>query len=212
MENKPIDRSAVAALAVLILIAAASYNFAIFRSATPEQLIADLQSAASKGDVEGVLSGLTTESRTIVEKSYADRLVLRQAQDEFRQALDERFGKGTEVLRAPDDDLRAAVGRLGSVEVVSKTEAPDGSVALQVKTTIKKDNDKTATVEQKLVARKEDDVWKLALGFPAERSDAERIKTTIKGFTADVRGGKYADRLAAMIALDRALSVREGDK
>lgn len=213
MENKAVSRTAVSCLAALILIAAASYNFAKFQSATPEQLIADLQEAARKGDIEGFLSGLTAESRKIVEKSYADRPLSRHAQEEFRRALDERFGKGAEMLTAPEDDLRTAIGRIVSAEVVSKKDGPDGSVEFEVKTTVNTGDEKTATREDTLVARKEDGAWKLALrGFPADRRDADQIKATIERFTADVRNGKYPDRMAAMLALDNALIGKEGNK
>jgi len=212
MKNRAVSATALSCLAALILIAAASYNFAKIQSSTPEQLIADLQQAAGKGDVEGFLSGLTAESRKIVEKSYADRPVLRQAQEEFRTALDERFGKGTELVMAPEKDLRMAIGRIVSAEVVSKKDGAEGSVELQVKTTVKSGDEKTATREYTLVARKEDGAWKLAPGFPADRRDADQIKATIERFTTDVRNGKYADRMAAMLALDNALIGKEGNK
>jgi len=212
MQNITISRIAFASLAAILFIAAASYNFAKLQSTTPEELITNLQDAAHKGDVDAFLSGLTAESRKAVEKSYADRPLLRQTQDEFRKALDERFGQGTAFVRSGDGDLRAAIGRLAPAEVVSKKDRTDGSVELQVKTTIKTDGDKTTSREDTLVALKEDGAWKLVLGFPADRSDAGQIRATVERFAADVRSGKYQDRMAAMLALDKALAPKEGNK
>jgi len=210
MKDKTITRTAAIAMTAVVLLYAASIGLAKFRAETPEQLIANLQQSATKGDVEGVLSGLTAESRKAVEKSYADRASLDQSREEFRKALNDRFGEGQAFLPMKEDDLKASIGRLLSTEVVSQKEDADGSVEVRVKTSIKNDGDKSETVESTLLVRKEEGEWRLALGLSPNRSDADRIKSAIQLATKDVRDGKYQDRLAAMVALDNALNKAEG--
>jgi hypothetical protein len=209
MENKAITRTVLLGVATLFVVVTASYIFATIQSDSPEQLVVGLQKAASSGEVEGFLSGLTRESRDIVEKSYADRVLLRQAQTEFQKALDEKFGNGTEFLPAAEDDLRSAISRIAATEVVSKKEAADGSVELKLRTTVKTDSDKTANIENTVAARKENGEWKLSLGFPEKRLNVARIKADIERITAEVRSGRYEDRVAAMIALDNAVRAKE---
>ena len=210
MKGKTITRTAAIVMIAVVLLYAASISLAKFGSETPEQLIAKLQQSASKGDVEGVLSGLTAESRKAVEKSYADREPLDQSREEFRKALNEHFGEGQAFLPVKEDDLKATIGRLLSTEVVSQKEYADGSVEVQVKTSIKGDGDKSKTVESTLLVRKEEGEWRLALGLSPNRSDADRIKAAIQVATKDVRDGKYQDRFTAMVALDNALNQAEG--
>jgi hypothetical protein len=195
MENKAITRTVLLGVATLFVVVTASYIFATIQSDSPEQLVVGLQKAASSGEVEGFLSGLTRESRDIVEKSYADRVLLRQAQTEF--------------LPAAEDDLRSAISRIAATEVVSKKEAADGSVELKLRTTVKTDSDKTANIENTVAARKENGEWKLSLGFPEKRLNVARIKADIERITAEVRSGRYEDRVAAMIALDNAVRAKE---
>ncbi|HVF30851.1 MAG TPA: hypothetical protein VNA22_07770 [Pyrinomonadaceae bacterium] len=204
-------RTVLSGVAILFVAAGASYLAAV-RADSPEQLVAELQKAASDGDVEGYLSTLTSESRKVVESSDANRVSLREAQAEFQKALDEKFGAGTAWV--PDTtergDLRGAISEIVAAEMVSKKEGEDGSVELKIRTTVKTGDDTTATVENTVAARKEDDEWKLSLGFAKERLDTERIKGEVARIAGEVRAGKYEDRIAAMIALDNSIRRMEG--
>lgn len=210
MENKVTTRTLWTGVAFFLTVVSASYVFAMTSSDSPEHLVAELQKTARAGDAESFLSGLTRESREVVEKSYADRDMLGRSQIEFQKALDEKFGGGgTESFTVFADDLRTAINRIATLEVVSKKEAADGSVELKLRTTVKIDGDKATTIENTVAARKEDGVWKLSLGFPEKRLDAARIKADIERITAEVRNGKFEDRVAAMIALDNTVRAKE---
>jgi hypothetical protein len=194
----------------VILLCVSFSGFAGAPAQTPDQLIKNLVEAARKGDVEGFLSGLTEGSRKAVTESVANRSALRQALEDFEKALDERFGRGAEVLATPQDDLKTAIGRLAGAEVISQAERPDGSVELRVKTAIKVEDEHTVNREDTLVARREGGDWKLALGFAADRGMTAERKAAAGRIAREVRDGKYKDRLAAMLALADAWARKEG--
>ena len=190
-----------------VVVIAASYVFAVVQSDTPEKLIAELQRAANHRDVETFLSYLTAESRKAVESSYVESASNSAAQEEFQKALDEKFGKGTDWIPDvdPAEDLTRTITRITAAEVISKTETPDGLVELKVRTNVRGDGEEATMVEQTVGAEREKDEWKLSLGYPEMRPDAEWIKKEFARIAAEVRDGKYEDRVAAMIALDNAI-------
>ena len=177
---------------------------------TPELLIQTLLEAARNGDVEAFLSGLTAESRKTASDSFANEAALRQARDEFKKALDERFGGGATIIEDPLIDLRTVIGRLAAAEVVGRQNKPDGSVELKVKTSIRAQGGETVSRDETLVMRQEGGRWRLLLGFAPPGTIAAERKTAAERITREVREGKYKDRIEAMIALDNAWTRREG--
>lgn len=178
----------------------------------PDQLIQDLLKAAQKGDVDSFLSGLTEESRRAVQESYANQNSFLQALQEFEKALNEKFGEGEELLMDPPNDLKAAIARLASAEVMTQKTRPDGSIELRVKTSIKMEDGSTISREDPLIARQEGGGWKLWLGFaPDGKIAGEKIEAA-QQLTQEVRAGKYKDRVSAMIALANAWSPKGSAK
>ncbi|MGH9495036.1 MAG: hypothetical protein ACRD3B_08575, partial [Candidatus Sulfotelmatobacter sp.] len=153
-----------------------------------------------------LLSYLTASSRKALADSFADEAAMRGAQQEFQGALDEKFGKGGEVLASPVDDLKTAMARLGGADVVETKPASGGSVQIRIKATIKVPDGKSPTREETLLARKEGGSWKLVIGF-APHSDP---KAAFARATKEVKEGKYKDRNEAMIALSDAISKSLG--
>jgi hypothetical protein len=182
------------------------------RAAAPEDLIKDLLVAAQRGDVDGFLSGLTTDSRKSLTEAVAHQAALSRALEQFQQALDERFGAGTEMLASPPDDLPAALARFVNAEVIAQREAPDGAVQLQVKTSLKTGNGETITREETLVVWQEAGAWKLVLGFAANGKLAVERGAAAERIVQEVRDGKHKDRLSAMIALANAWMRQKGPK
>jgi hypothetical protein len=205
MENRV--RTVLLRVGITFVAVCGSYILAAIRVDSPEQLVAEMQKAASRGDVEGYLSRLTSESRKIVETSYSGSEELREAQAKYEKALDQKFGKGGEWIPDSDSeqDIRDAVARITAVEVVSKTESADGSVVLKIRTTIRTDGDKTEVVEEIVGARRENEEWKLSLGYPDPGPYIDRVKSEIERVAGEIREGKYEDRVEAMIALDNAI-------
>ena len=181
-----------------------------WQAQTPEQLIQNLLEAARKGDVETFLTGLTAESRKAATDSFANEAALRQARDEFKKALDERFGAGATVIEDTPIDLKTAIARLASAEIVGRQSKPDGSVELKVRTSTRTDGGETVSREETQVVRREAGVWKLAVGFAPPGTIAAEWKAAFERITREVREGKYKDRIEAMVALDNSLTRREG--
>jgi hypothetical protein len=205
METKSVRYGAVAVLVLCVSTLVRADETA----RTPEQLIKSLIEAARRGDVEGFLGGLTVDSRKALTESVAGQATLRQAGEEFQKALDERFGKGTKTLAAAPEDLKAALGHLVAAEVVSQKKRPDGSVELQVKTSVKDDGGRVVSHEDSLVAREEGGSWKLALGFAADGKVVAQMKAAAEQITQEVLKGTYKDRLSAMVALANAWARKE---
>ncbi len=196
---------------VLVMVLCVSAGLAAgARAAAPEDLVKDLLAAAQSGDVDGFLSGLTTDSRQALIEAVAHQAALSRALEQFQQALDERFGAGAEMLASPPDDLQAALARFANAEVIGQREAPDGAVELHVKTSLKTGNGETITREEMLVARQEDGAWKLVLGFAANGKLAAERGAAAERIVQEVRDGKHKDRLSAMIALANAWTKKKG--
>jgi hypothetical protein len=176
---------------------------------TPEQVLENLVQAAQKGDVEEVLSCMTADSRQAVTESFVRQAALRKAGESFRAALEARFGKGAEMLTAPPDDLATAVGRLAAAEIVAKTARPDGSVELQVKTSIRQDG-QMVTREERVHVVRERGSWKLSLGFAPDRNRAAQQETAAEQIRQRIQQGEYKDPLSAMVALDQAWAPQKG--
>jgi hypothetical protein len=182
---------------------AATFAQASAPAKTPEELMKNLISSAQQGNTETFLASLTTSSRKAVSDSFARQASVQTAQQAFQQALDEKFGKGGEVLSAPADDLKSAISRLTSAELLETKPGSGGTAHLRVKTTVKTANGKTLTKDETLLVKQEGGGWKLVLGFPQrQRPDSRSV---LEKLTKEVKDGQLQDRTEAMIALSNAL-------
>ncbi len=179
-------------------------------AATPEQLVANLIAAAQKGDVDGYLANLTADSRKALSESSANRDALRAAEENFRNALDQRFGASAEVITSPPEDMKAALGALAGAEVLGKTPSPGGAVQIRVKTSLRTADGRMVTREDTLAARREGGAWRLVLGLAPDGQRAAAQLAAIKQVTEKVKSGEYKDRESAMIALSDAESAKGG--
>lgn len=194
---------------VVLLLLPITAVLAAGSARTPEQLIQNLLTAAQQGDVNSFLSGLSTDTRKAITQSYANRAALAQAQAAFQAALDEKFGAPAKTIDTPPDDLKAAIGRLVAAEILSKKQVSANIAELRVKATTKLENEKTVSVEQTLRARQEGGAWKLDLGLVVDEKQFAEKKAAAEHIAERVRKGEYKDRIAAMVALDRAWSRKE---
>src|SRR5713101_6583681 len=111
-----------AGVAALILIATPHIHAAA-TSQDADQLLQHLINAAKTGNTNDFLSDLTASSREAIIAAAASQAALDAAHAEFRAALEKRFGKSTSSSGAVGrDDLRAVIGRLSAVEVLSTKE------------------------------------------------------------------------------------------
>jgi len=190
-------------VATFLLLGVPTLAYAGTPAKTPEELIRNLITAAQQGNTDDFLAGLTMSSRKALEGAMARRAAVDAANQAFRQALDERFGKGAPVLSSPPEDLKSAISRLADAEVVEKKPAPAGGVHLRVKTSIKGAGGPAVTHEETLLARQEGGAWKLVVISPPEKQPGSRA--ILEDYTKKVKAGEFKDRMAAMIALDNAL-------
>ncbi len=209
MKNKDARQIALGVMMLFSFLGFTRDRYATLNSTTPDQLIKNLISAAQKPDIEDFLSGLTDDSRKAVEESYRRQASLNQKQDEFRNALDKRFGGGTEFFPDLPDSLDASIKRFVSAEVLSQNQKPDGSVEMRVKTTLKNENKETVISDDNIIVSKTNGGWKLSLGFPTAKLDLNNTVAVIERVTREVNEGKYSDRVSAMLELDKALRTQE---
>lgn len=189
-------------VAVTSILLAAAMAQASAPAKTPEDLVRNLTAAAQQGNSDEVMSYLTASSRKALTDSFASQAAMRSAQQEFQQALDEKFGKGGELLASPVDDIKTAMGRLGGAEVLETKPSTGGSVHIRIKASIKVPDGKSITREETLLAHKEGGGWKLVIGFPPHKD----AKAAFARATKEVKEGKYKDRNEAMIALANVIS------
>jgi hypothetical protein len=176
---------------------------------TPQQLVAEMVAAARQGDVAGYLALLDARSRKEVTEAEQNQTLLRRDGDEYRRALDERFGKGGAVIgELAPDDLKTALGRLIDAEVI-KSSRLGNSVTIDVRGTFRSPDGRSFTREDRLVAHREAGGLKLALGLPPGNV-AAALHDAITRVTSDIRAGKYPDRQTAMAALSKAYSESGG--
>jgi hypothetical protein len=176
---------------------------------TPEDLIRNLAVAAQQGNSEAVMASLTASSRKALSDSFAQQAGLQAAQQAFQKALDEKFGKGGELLAPPADDIKTAMSRLAGAEVLETKPASAGSVHIRIKASVKGSDGKAATREETLLARKEGGEWKLVIAFPPARVDSKAVFARL---TKAVSDGQFKERNAAMIALANAASESSNQK
>jgi hypothetical protein len=177
---------------------------------TPEQLIKSLVEAVQKGDAEGFRSVLTADSQKALTESLSSQASLRQAQEESIKALDERFGKGTTVLKTPPEGLKPAFGHLAAAEVESQQEMPDGSIELRVKTLFKGKVRQVQSREDIVVARMEEGrKLDMVPRFTADAWIAAQRRAAIERITQEIRTGMFQDRQSAMLAILNAWKGKE---
>jgi hypothetical protein len=198
------------AMTTLLLWVASSLAHAMVPAKTPDELIRNLVAAAQQGNSNDFLAGLTANSRKAVIDSIANQAVLREAQHSFQQALEERLGKGGEVLDAAPDDLKSAVSRLAAAEILEKKPGPGGTVQLRVRASFKQPNGKTVTREDTLIARAEGGDWKLVLSFAPGAKLQSDSKAALERITKQVEDGQFKDRTSAMVALANNLPGARG--
>lgn len=198
------------AATTILLWVASSLAHAIAPAKTPDELIRNLATAAQQGNSDDFLAGLTASSRKAVIDSFANQAVLRDAQQSFQQALDERFGKGGKVLDAAPDDLKSAVSRLAAAEVLEKKPGPGGAVQLRVRASFKRPDGKTGTREDTLIALPEGGGWKLVLSFAPGAKLQSDSKAALERVTKQVKDGQFKDRTSAMVALANDLPGTRG--
>lgn len=169
---------------------------------TPEQLIQELAAAAKSGDTDAFLSHLTDESRRAVDEWLKNQLNLRQAQEDFLKALDERFPESRPKVIPPSRDLKHVLGRISSMELVSKKEGPGDTMELRVKTSSQIPGGRTICHEDTFLTRKENGGWKLKIDpGPLDRMLAK--KAALERLTAAVRNQEFRDRRSALLELNR---------
>jgi len=191
--------------AVLLLLVLASPAHASGPAQTPEQLIQQMDAAAKEGDANGFVSYLTTDAQKTVQESVASQASLRAAQESFQAALDERFGKGAPIVTSPPMDLKTAISRISSFELLDKKPGPAGTVYLRVQTSLKTPQGKTVVREDAFVAGREGGSWKLDLN-PGPSLDAKAEVAAVNRTTAALRNGEFTDRSAALLGLGQARS------
>ncbi len=195
--------------AVLLLLVEASPASAGEPAATPAQLIQKMAAAAREKDADGFLSYLTTDSRNALQEWVATQASLQAAHDSFERALDERFGKGAPILIAPPMDLKTAISRVGSFELLEDKPGPFGTAYLRVRTSIETQS-RTDVRTDTFVAGQESGSWKLDLRtgpYLNAKAELRAVNSTI----AALQNGKFVDRGAALLGLSQALSqVRQG--
>jgi hypothetical protein len=159
---------------------------------TPEQLASNVMESAKQGDADGFTSQLTASSATALRNAIAAQTALEKADVAFRDALDRKFGKGTEIM-TDSPGLKQWIARFSSVEV-GKTAA--GRAELKM---MSSGQQGTAT----LVGRQESGAWKLDLPVAGNAQLASQLKAASR-IIKDVGDGKYTDRSSAMLALGAA--------
>ena len=180
------------ALCIAILASTLNLVAATGPAKTPEQLASNVMESAKQGDADGFTSQLTASSATALRNAIKAQASLEKADAAFQEALDQKFGKGTEILSDPPD-LKQWITRFSSLEV-GKTAA--GKAELKV-------NPPAQGAPATLVARQENGVWKLDLSVAKSAQLAAQLQAASR-ITKDVGDGKYPDRLSAISALESA--------
>jgi len=198
------------AATTMLLWMASSLAHAIAPAKTPDELIQNLLTAAQEGNTEDYLAGLTANSRKAVIDSFASEAVLREAQQSFQQALDERFGKGSKILEADPDNIKSAISRLTAAEILEKKAGPGGTMQLRVRASFKQSDGKTVTREDTLIALPEGGGWKLVLSFVPGAKLQLASKAALERITKQVKDGQFKDRTSAMVALANNLPGTRG--
>jgi hypothetical protein len=193
----------------VLLLAMSALAHAGGPAKTPEQLIQELSAAAKEGDTVGFLSYLTANARGAVEESVASQSALRIAEESFQEALDERFGKGAPILTSPPMDLKSALSRIRSIELLSKKAGPLGTVYLRVETSLKAQNGKTVVREDTFVSGEEGGSWKLELN-PGQSLNAKAVESAVVQSLAALRSGQFTDRRSALLGLSQARLLESG--
>ncbi len=189
---------------VIAWLLGATFVHAATPAKTPEDLIGSLIAAARQGATDDFLANLTARSRKAVSESFARQAAVEEAQEVFRQAMDERFGKGAKTLLSAPDDLKSAISRLAGAEILEKKPGPGGTMSVRVKSSLEDPAGKVWTREDTLHLQREDGgAWKLEVAFPQERKPGS--KAVLEEFTRRVKDGEFKDRTAAMVALSNAL-------
>jgi hypothetical protein len=204
------------ALTLLILMSMACFDRGANTSdlKTPDLLITNLAAAATRGDTQAFLAGMTDSSRKALEEAFSNRASLQQAQEHFQQALTERYGGGGPTLIARPMALSDVLRQLKGMEIIGRKPGNDGTTELQVKSKVETPSGMIVFQEDTLVAREEHGAWKIVgFGFsPAGMSQEsiDRIKNRTKALedvTKRVRDGSLKDRQSAMLALAQAVSL-----
>lgn len=190
-------------VSVLLSILPTSAAFAGPPATTPEQLIQEMSAAAKAGDTSGFLSYLTEAARNAVHESISSQVALRIAEESFQKAMEDKFGKGNEQVVTPLVDLKTALTRVTSINLVSKTARPLGIVQLHVSTTIQMPNGKTVVRQDTFTAGQEGGSWKLELN-PAQSIDAKAQHGAVTRAMTALQGGQFKDRASALSGLSQA--------
>jgi hypothetical protein len=172
---------------------------------TPEQLIENLVAAARQGDLAAYVSQLDARSRRAVSEAKEERTKLRLDFEKYQRALDEQFGGGGPTIGpVAQDGLKTGLGRLINAQIIGQNGRKDVS-EMRVRSTFRSDDGRPVSREDKLVAHRERDGWKLALDVPRSGRSAE-LHAAIEEVTRNIRAGEYRDRQTAMVALANALT------
>jgi hypothetical protein len=196
-------------VAMVMLLVLVSPAYASGPAATPEQLIQFMSAAARQGDSDGFLSYLTTDARNAVQESAASQASLRAAEESFQKALDDRFGKGEPIPVSPPMDLKTAISRVDSFELLDKKPGPAGIVYLRVRTSLKTPQGATAFREDTFAAAQENGAWKLDLN-PGKSLDAKAELAALNRTAEALQSGKFTDRHSALLELNQARSTALG--
>lgn len=200
-------------LAFLPLVLLAFQPFRSSEGHTPEQLVKELSAAARAGDTERFRSYLTKDSRKAVDDWLANQAALRQSQENFRRAMEERFPESASKEMPPAREFKHILSLIGAIEFSSVKERPDGAMELRVKTTLRsrgvkgpdgaKAEEKTEVRDHTFLARKENGVLKLDLN-PGESTHMVAQMAALDRIAAAVRVGEFRDRQSALSELNRS--------
>jgi hypothetical protein len=130
-------------------------------------------------------------------------VALRIAEESFQKAMEDKFGKGNEQVVTPLVDLKTALTRVTSINLVSKTARPLGIVQLHVSTTIQMPNGKTVVRQDTFTAGQEGGSWKLELN-PAQSIDAKAQHGAVTRAMTALQSGQFKDRASALSGLNQA--------
>src|SRR6516225_9536685 len=159
---------------------------------TPEQLIRELSAAASRGDTNAFLAGLTGESRRSIDDWIRANQALKTDRDALREAMDQRFGPGRPIPTSPAPDFATALKKIHSLELIHASPQNPNTIMLSVKTTLDVTGAEITASETTFVAKQENGVWLLELTpGPPINVDAEHraIVSVLEG----VRRGDFHD-------------------
>ncbi len=174
----------------------------------PADLAPALADAAHAGDLRAFLDLTSSGTRRALAGAEAAQARLADARRSFYAAIAERFGTGQQGQDATPavTDGRAALSRFGEITLAGAAWTGPGRAVLQLRTTTKDPDGRTATGVFRFPAVRESGRWKLDLtGVLQSRIHAnQRLASIYRQVTASVRSGTFRTRGGVDVALLRA--------